>query len=35
MGYEIDKVKKIRIVNKETCEEIYSAEVGDRHTSLP
>jgi hypothetical protein len=35
MGYEIDKVKKIRIVNKETGEEIYSQELGDWDTSIP
>ena len=35
MGYEIDKVKKIRIVNRETGEEIYSKEVGDWDTSMP
>ena len=35
MGYEIDKVKKIRIVNKETGEEIYSKEIKDWDTSMP
>ena len=35
MGYEIDKVKKIRIINKETGEEIYSKELGDWDTSMP
>ena len=35
MGYEIDKVKKIRIVNKETGEEVYSKEIGDWDTSMP
>lgn len=35
MGYELDKVKKIRIVNKETGEEIYSQEIGDWDTSMP
>lgn len=35
MGYEIDKVSKIRIINKETGEEIYSSEVGDWDTSMP
>ena len=35
MGYEIDKVKKIRIVNKETGEEIYSKEIGDWDISMP
>lgn len=35
MGYEIDKVKKIRITNKETGEEVYSAEIGDWDTSMP
>ena len=35
MGYEIDKVKKIRITNKETGEEVYSAELGDWDTSMP
>lgn len=35
MGYEIDEVKKIRIVNKETGEEIYSKEIGDWDTSMP
>lgn len=35
MGYELDKVKKIRIVNKETGEEIYSQELGDWDPSMP
>ena len=35
MGYEIDKVKKIRIVNRETGEEVYSKEIGDWDTSIP
>ena len=35
MGYEVDKVKKIRIVNKETGEEIYSQELGDWDLSMP
>ena len=35
MGYKIDKVKSIKIVNKETGEEIYSKELGDWDTSLP
>jgi hypothetical protein len=35
MGYELDKVKKIRIVNKETGEEVYSQEIGDWDTSMP
>lgn len=35
MGYELDKVKKIRIVNKETGEEIYSQELGDWDVSMP
>ena len=35
MGYEIDKVKSIRIVNKETGEEIYSKELGDWDLSMP
>lgn len=35
MGYEIDKVKSIRIVNKETGEEIYSQELGDWDLSMP
>ena len=35
MGYEIDKVKSIKIVNKETGEEIYSQELGDWDTSIP
>lgn len=35
MGYEVDKVKSIRIVNKETGEEIYSKELGDWDTSMP
>ena len=35
MGYEIDNVKKIRIVNRETGEEIYSKEFGDWDTSMP
>ena len=35
MGYEVDKVKKIRIVHKETGEEIYSQELGDWDLSMP
>lgn len=35
MGCEIDKVKSIRIVNRETGEEIYSQELGDWDTSIP
>jgi hypothetical protein len=35
MGYELGEVKKIRIVNKETGEEIYSKEIGDWNTSMP
>lgn len=35
MGYEIDKVERIRIINKETGEEIYSKEFGDRDSSVP
>lgn len=35
MGYEIDKVNKIRIINKETGEEIYSSETRDWDTSMP
>ena len=35
MGYELDKVEKIRIINKETGEEIYSKELGDWDVSMP
>jgi hypothetical protein len=35
MGYEVDKVKSIRIVNRETGEEIYSKELGDWDVSMP
>ena len=35
MGYEIDKVKTIRIINKKTGEEIYSKELGDWDPSMP
>ena len=35
MGYELDKVKTIRIVNRETGEEIYSKELGDWDPSMP
>ena len=35
MGYKLDKVKKIKIINKETGEEIYSKELGDWDTSIP
>ena len=35
MGYKTDKVKTIRIVNKETGEEIYSKELGDWDPSMP
>jgi hypothetical protein len=35
MGYEIEKVKTIRIVNRETGEEIYSKELGDWDPSMP
>ena len=35
MGYEFEEVKKIRIVNKETGEEIYSQELGDWDMSMP
>lgn len=35
MGYEIEKVKSIRITNKETGEEIYSQELEERDPSIP
>lgn len=35
MGYEFEKVEKIRIINKETGEEVYSTEFGDWDTSMP
>ena len=35
MGYKIDKVKSIRVINKETGEVIYSKELGDWDTSMP
>jgi hypothetical protein len=35
MGYKVDKVKSIRVINKETGEEIYSKELGDWDTSMP
>lgn len=35
MGYEVDKAKSIRIVNRETGEEIYSKELGDWDVSIP